>query len=262
MARKDYYYNKSKQEGYRARSAYKLIQIHEDVGVFSAGDCVVDLGAAPGGWLQVAREYECWPVVGVDRSSIEPIDGVETIQGDVLGDEIESTIRETVESVVGEEELGEYFVDVVLSDLAPDMSGEYSLDHARSVHLARQALGVAGSVLRDGGNFVVKVFEGPDLSEFRETVSDSFEHCRVVRPDASRDSSSEVYVVGKNMIRAPVQEGDVETVTITDIGEEGDGIAKIEGYTVFVPGAEQGEQLDVKIVDRKQRYGFAERAGE
>ncbi len=259
MARKDHYYNKSKQEGYRARSAYKLIQIHEEASVFSAGDCVVDLGASPGSWLQVAREYECWPVVGVDRSSIKSIEGVETIKGDVLSDELHSDIRETIESLVGEKEIGEYPVDVVLSDLAPDMTGEYSVDHARSVHLARQALGAAESLVGEGGNFVVKVFDGPDLPAFREAVSGVFEHCRVMRPDASRDSSSEVYVVGKNRILAPVQVGDIETVTITAIGEEGDGIAKIEGYTVFVPGVEEGEQVKVEIVDRKSRYGFAER---
>lgn len=259
MAGKDYYYNKSKQEGYRARSAYKLIQIHEDVGVFSSDDCVVDLGAAPGGWLQVAREYDCWPVIGVDRSSIEPIDGVETIQGDVLSDGVGSDIRDAIESLVGEDKVREYPVDVVVSDLAPDMTGEYSLDHARSVHLAQRALSVAESVVGEGGNFVVKVFEGRDLAEFRESVSDVFDYCRVVRPDASRDSSSEVYVVGKNRIFAPVQEGDIATVTISDMGEEGDGIAKIEGYTVFVPGAQQGEEVDVEIVDRKQRYGFAKR---
>lgn len=262
MAGKDYYYNKSKQEGYRARSAYKLIQIHEDVEIFGSSDCVVDLGAAPGGWLQVAREYDCWPVIGVDRSSIEPIDGVETIQGDVLSEGISRDIREAIESLVGENTAGEYPVDVVLSDLAPDMTGEYSLDHARSVHLAEQALSVAKSVVSEGGNFVVKVFEGRDLAEFREAVSGVFDYCRVVRPDATRDSSSEVYVVGKNRIFAPVQEGDIVTVTISDMGEEGDGIAKIEGYTVFVPGTHQGEEVTVEIVDRKQRYGFAKQISE
>lgn len=259
MARKDYYYNKSKQEGYRARSAYKLLQIHEEVQLFSAGDCVVDLGAAPGGWLQVAVEHECWPMIGVDRSDIEPIEGVITIRGDVLNEEIHVEIRSTIASVTEGELEREYPVDVVLSDLAPDMSGEYSLDHARSVHLARQAFGVADQLLGRGGNFVVKVFEGPDLQEFREEVSAVFEYSRVLRPDATRDSSSEVYVIGKNRIRAPVTEGDVETVTITDIGEEGDGIAKIEGYTLFVPGVEKGEEVVVEVVDRKQRYGFAER---
>jgi 23S rRNA (uridine2552-2'-O)-methyltransferase len=262
MAKKDHYYNKSKQEGYRARSAYKLIQIHEEVEIFSAGDCVVDLGAAPGGWLQVAREYECWPVIGVDRNSIDPIEGVETIRGDIESDEVLAEIRETIGSFESDEIKGEYPVDVVLSDLAPNMTGEYSLDHARSVHLARQALAVAESVVGKGGNFVVKVFDGPDLPEFRESVADSFAYCRVVRPDASRDASSEVYVVGKNRILAPVVEGDIETVTISDVGDEGDGITKIEGYTIFVPGVQQGETVNIEIIDRKPRYGFAERIDE
>ena len=139
------------------------------------------------------------------------------------------------------------------------MSGEYDLDHARSVHLARQALDVAREVLTPGGDLVVKVFDGRDLDGLEDDVEEEFEYVRTVRPDASRDESSELYLVGKGRMTAPVEVGDELEVEITATGEEGDGIAKIEEYTVFVPDAEEGDQVRVRIADVKPRFGFAER---
>jgi len=262
MSGKDKYYNMAKQEGYRARSAYKLQQLDETAGLLAEGRTVVDLGAAPGGWLQVAAERvgEHGTVVGVDRQRIdeleEPEPSVEYIRGDMTKDSTKAKVRE----VVGEENGLGGPVDVVISDMAPNMTGEYQLDHARSVHLVRQAFEVATELLDTGGDFAAKVFDGQDLDDLIADIEQEFEYVREVRPDASRDSSSELYLVAKHHLTAPVREDEVVEVTIEDMGEEGDGIAKVEEFTVFVSDVEEGETLDVQVTDVKQRYAFAEPA--
>jgi 23S rRNA (uridine2552-2'-O)-methyltransferase len=249
MTGKDHYYNKAKQEGYRARSAYKLKQIDEQAGLLNRGDTVLDLGAAPGGWLQVAREEvgSEGTVVGVDRQRIDPIDGVEMIRGDITDEQTISDVDQRVGPV-----------DVVLSDLAPDMSGEYELDHARSVHLAREAFEVARTVLATGGDFVVKVFQGRDLQDFRAEVEATFSSVRAVTPDASRDASSEVYIVAKGYLTAPIEVGEQLRVRIEDRGSEGDGVAHVDGFTLFVPDTEPGDEVTVEVTDLKPSFGFAE----
>ncbi|WP_160135124.1 23S rRNA (uridine(2552)-2'-O)-methyltransferase [Halococcus salsus] len=249
MSGRDEYYNKAKQQGYRSRSAYKLQQLDETAILFEDGDTVVDLGAAPGGWLQVAAErVGTGRVVGVDRQRIESLDGVETVRGDLTDEDVQADLAERV---------GE--ADVVLSDMAPNMTGEYDLDHARSVYLARQALDVALDVLAPGGDFVAKVFDGRDLDALEADIDAEFEYVRTVRPDASRDESSELYLVGKGRMTAPVEPGDELVVTITDTGDEGDGIAKVEEYTLFVRSADEGEEVAVRVEDVKPRFGFADR---
>ena len=249
MTGRDEYYNRAKQEGYRSRAAYKLKQLDRTADLIADGDTVVDLGAAPGGWLQVATELAgTGTVVGVDRQRIDPVDGAETVRGDMT----EASTREEVVEAVGE-------ADVVVSDMAPNMTGEYDLDHARSVHLARIAFETALELLAPGGDFVAKVFEGPDTDDLRSEVEAEFEYARTVHPEASRDASSELYLVGKGRVTAPVAEGDRLEVDIEDEGEEGDGIAKVEGYTLFVPGADAGETVEVRVTDLKPRFGFAER---
>jgi 23S rRNA (uridine2552-2'-O)-methyltransferase len=253
MTDRDEYYNRAKQEGYRARSAYKLKQLDEDAGLFGPGNTVVDLGAAPGGWLQVASEAvgERGTVVGVDFQRIRELEreNVETIRGDMTDEETKAEVRERV---------GEDGADVVISDMAPNMTGEYSVDHARSVHLARQALEVALELLPAGGDFVAKVFDGQDLDDLKDDVDDEFEYVRSIRPEASRDSSSELYLVGKHRVTAPVSEGDERDAVVDDVGSEGDGVVKIDGYTVFVPGVETGDTVRIRITDVKSDYGFAE----
>ena len=250
MTRKDEYYNRSKQEGYRSRSAYKLQQLDDAVDLLHDGATVVDLGAAPGGWLQVAAERvgETGTVVGVDLQRIDPLDGVETVKGDMTDEDT----REEVTEMVGS-------ADVVLSDMAPNMTGEYNLDHARSVHLARQAFETALDVLDSGGDFVVKVFQGQDLEPFRDDVEEEFQYVRTMSPDASRQESSEVYLVARGRLTAPVREGDRLEVTIEDVGSEGDGVAKVEDYTLFVPGTEMGETVEIRVDEVKPRFGFGER---
>ncbi|MDZ7849811.1 MAG: 23S rRNA (uridine(2552)-2'-O)-methyltransferase [Halodesulfurarchaeum sp.] len=252
MSGKDEYYNRAKQQGYRSRSAYKLQQIDDQVGLLAPGDTVLDLGAAPGGWLQVAAERvgEAGRVIGVDFQSIDPVEAgdVETIRGDM-------TEEQTQERMAA---LAPDTVDVVVSDMAPNMSGEYDLDHARSVHLARTAFEMAQQFLESGGNFVAKVFEGRDLDEFVAAVEAEFDKVSIVRPDASRDSSSEVFVVGLGRLTAPVEEGATLEVTIEASGDDGDGIAYVEGYTIFVPDTMVGDEVTVEITDVKPRFGFAE----
>jgi 23S rRNA (uridine2552-2'-O)-methyltransferase len=256
MTERDDYYNRAKQEGYRARSAYKLKQLDEAAGLISPGDTVVDLGAAPGGWMQVAAERVGGggTVVGVDRKRIDGFETdarIETVQGDVTEAETLAAVR----GVVGE-------ADLVVSDMAPNMTGEYTVDHARSVHLARQALEVTKDVLAGGGDYVAKVFEGPDTDALREEVEDGFEYARTIHPDASRDSSSELYLVGKGRLTAPVREGDRLEVEIEDTGSEGDGVAKVEGFTLFVADAAEGDTVTVEVTDVKPRFGFAELVAE
>ncbi|MFQ3318797.1 MAG: 23S rRNA (uridine2552-2'-O)-methyltransferase [Natronomonas sp.] len=269
MTGKDEYYNRAKQEGYRSRAAYKLKQLNEDAGLMSRGDTVVDLGAAPGGWLQVATELvsEEGTVVGIDLQSIKPIDGVETVRGDMTEEETRERVidsvreveRETSGSGSGAERPASGEADVVISDMAPNMTGEYSLDHARSVYLARMAFETSLELLAPGGDFVAKVFEGQDTNDLRADIDEEFEYVRTIHPKASRDSSSELYMVAKGRLTGPVREGDTLEVDIEDVGSEGDGIAKVDGYTLFVAGTEAGDTVEVRVTDVKPRYGFAER---
>jgi 23S rRNA (uridine2552-2'-O)-methyltransferase len=253
MTGKDEYYNRAKQEGYRARSAYKLKQLDETADLLGEGRTVVDLGAAPGGWLQVAAERvgSGGTVVGVDRQRIEALEEsdatVEFVRGDITEADTKAAIRETVDDTV----------DVVLSDMAPNMSGEYDLDHARSVHLARQAFELASDLLGPGGDLAVKVFDGRDLADLEAEIDAEFEYVRQVRPEASRDASSELYLVAKNRLTAPVSVGEEVDLDIVDVGTEGDGIAKVEGFTLFVEGVTEGDSVTAEVTDVKPRYGFA-----
>lgn len=193
------YYRQAKREGYRARSAYKMQQIHERFTVVRKGEAVADLGAAPGGWSQVLVEL-VGPeglVVGVDLQRLKPIPGAHFIQGDF-------TKREThdrLSALLGEK--GRSALDAVVSDMAPDMSGNYEIDQFRSIHLSEMALDFADKHLREGGAFVCKVFEGADFQQFRNEVKRRFKRIHQYHPAASRKSSSEVYLVGKHFLGAP-----------------------------------------------------------
>jgi 23S rRNA (uridine2552-2'-O)-methyltransferase len=255
MPRKDHYYNKAKQEGYRTRAAYKLKQLDAAEQLLGEGDTVVDLGAAPGGWTEVAAEEVGaeGTVIAVDRQRIDELDAeatVETVRGDMTEERTRDRIRDVA---------GEGTVDAVVSDMAPNMTGEYNLDHARSVHLARQAFETALELLDSGGDFAVKVFQGQDLEGLREDVDKEFNYVRTMSPDASREESSEVYLVAKGHLTAPVRPGDELDVQIEDVGSEGDGVANVEGFTVFVPGTEAGEIVRVRVDEVKERFGFADR---
>lgn len=275
MSGKDEYYNKAKQQGYRSRAAYKLQQLDDEAHLFDEGDVVVDLGAAPGGWLQVAAERvgPQGKVVGVDLQRIDELEAhqVATLRGDMTEERTRDRLRRELgvdedddqKPVDGEgrspaDERAKP-VDVVVSDMAPNMTGEYELDHARSVHLSRMAFETARRFLKPGGDLVVKVFEGRDLANLREDLEAEFQYVRTMSPDASRQASSEVYLVCKGHITAPVEVGESLTVEVTDVGSEGDGVARVDGFTVFVAGTEAGETVDVRIIDVKPNFAFAER---
>ncbi len=183
----------AKKEGYRARSAYKLQQINEKYRIVSRGAAVADLGCAPGGWSQVLVEAvgQDGVVVGVDLQRMKPIPGARFIRGDFTKRETHAKLAELLADA------GRDRLDCVLSDMAPDMSGNYELDQIRSIQLAEMALDFAGHHLRPGGHFACKVFEGADFQQFRNEVRTRFKGLYQFHPPASRSSSSEIYVIGK-----------------------------------------------------------------
>ena len=184
--RSDAFQRRARREGYRSRSVYKLMDIQKRSKIFRKDDTVLDLGAAPGGWSQVALEYidEDGKLVGVDLQHILPLKGAQFLQGDIR----EPETRKELEKLVPK-------VDVVLSDMSPNLSGNYSVDQARSVELASFALEIASE--RKANSFVVKVFEGSDFQDFRKAVIDEFGSVRTLSPEASRKQSSEVYLIAK-----------------------------------------------------------------
>lgn len=190
--KREHFYKEAKRLGYRARSAFKLKQIQKRFGVFSKEDIVIDLGAAPGGWSQVAKEFVGAKgiVIGADILPIKPLDNVQFIQGDI-------TDNETLEEI--KQILNDTKADVVLSDMSPDISGNYSVDQARSLWLCERALEVAEQVLHPNGTFVCKIFEGADTKKFIEKVKQRFSSVRIFTPDASRKSSSEIYIIAKSL---------------------------------------------------------------
>ena len=261
MPRKDFYYNKAKVEGYRSRASYKLKQINEVHKIIKINDSVVDIGAAPGGWLQVARELsKSGVVIGVDLQKIEPLEEVITIRGDITKGKTKEKIKSIVEGKKkkkGDKKLGNGGpIDVVLSDLAPNITGEYSLDQARSIYLGREALGCALEILCHGGNFVVKAFYGTDIEKFLRDLNQEFETVKVFNPRASRKESAEVYIICKGKLTAPIKVGEEIVVEIVGVGKRGDGMANIDGYNVFVPGSKMGELWKIKIEEVRLKFGF------
>lgn len=247
--RRDYYYRQAKEEGYRSRASFKLKQINEKHNIIRRGDSVVDLGAAPGGWLQVAKELSGGKVLGVDLKRIEPIEGVETVQGDINA---ESTIKKIIQIV------GAKGADVVLCDAAPNLSGNWSYDHARSIELATSALECAKKILKPKGNFVVKAFQGDMFGDYMQKVRENFVRTAAYSPKASRSQSAEIYVIGKRFLTAPLRRGDEFVVDIEKLGSSGDGAVLIEEFVVFVKDVEVGEKVRIKITDVKPNFAFAD----
>ncbi len=188
----DSYFKAAKKAGYRARSAYKLQQINNKFGLIKPGDATIDLGCAPGGWAQVLVEMvgDEGLVLGVDLQKTRPLEGATFIQGDFTQEKTRARLTE----ILAESDRSD--LDVVVSDMAPDMSGNYDLDQYRSVHLGTLAVEFADKHLKIGGHFICKVFEGADFMELREMVLQRFRKVRQVHPAASRKQSSEVYLVG------------------------------------------------------------------
>ena len=251
MARnqKDHFYYRAKDEGYRSRAAYKLLQINLKHNIINPGATVVDLGAAPGGWLQKVKELSGGLVVGVDLQNIKPLEGVTTIKGDIKSDETQKKI----ESIIGK-----HGADVVTCDAAPNLTGNWSLDHARSIDLSRSALHLAQHLLIPGGNFVVKVFQGDMFKTFLEDVKESFVYVRSFTPKASRKQSAEIYIIGKKFLTTHVKAGQHYDVVIQEMGQKGDGITKIDDFVVFIKHARIGEHVHVRIREVHPHFAFAD----
>ena len=186
---KDNIYRKSVRDGYRARSAYKLIDINQRFNIIRKTDNVVDLGAAPGSWLQVLKTMTDGQLLGVDLNPIVPMEGVITLTGDFTTPEIQEKVRELMP-----------LVNVVVCDAAPHLSGAKAYDQARVMALNEEALRFAEKLLKQGGNFVMKSFQGPDFNELLELVKERFYSVRVIRSTATRRGSTEWYIVAKNFI--------------------------------------------------------------
>jgi 23S rRNA (uridine2552-2'-O)-methyltransferase len=192
----DHYVREAQRLGYRSRSAFKLSELAEKDKLFRRGMTVVDLGAAPGSWCQLLRE-KVGPqakIVAVDILPMEPLPGVTLIQADFSTD---AGLR-AVEAA-----LGGARADLVLSDMAPNLSGIESADQARSIHLAELALEFASSALQPNGDFVVKVFQGTGLADFQRAAAQLFTKTYIRKPKASRDRSREVFVVAKQRRDVP-----------------------------------------------------------
>ena len=168
----------------------KPTQIDDKLKVIKKGDSVLDLGSAPGGWLQVALELvgSEGRVIGIDLQRIQPIEGVVILRGDVTKPAIQDKLVEYTKDGL---------FDAVLSDLAPEMSGSYSTDHARSIHLAEMTLDVSDRLLKRNGNVVTKVFQGDMIEDLLKTLRRKFYKVRRFSPEASRSRSAEVYIICK-----------------------------------------------------------------
>jgi 23S rRNA (uridine2552-2'-O)-methyltransferase len=185
----DFFVKQAKKEGYRSRAAYKLIEIAERDHLLAPGITIVDLGAAPGGWSQVAIE-RLGPngrVIAVDFREMLPLPGVTFVQGDFTEASVLAQLEET---------LGKCPVDLVISDMSPNISGIGMVDQARGMHLAELALDFSLTRLNSGGNFLVKVFQGSGFDEFLRIMRGSFNRVVTRKPGASRGRSSELYLLG------------------------------------------------------------------
>ena len=187
----DHYVQEAKRRGYRSRAAFKLIELAEKDKLFRPGRSVVDLGAAPGSWTQVLRERlgPAATIVAVDVLPMDGLAGVKFVQADFATDEGLAQV---------ERALANTKVELVVSDMAPNLSGIESVDQARSVHLAELAFDFACQCLQPGGDFAVKLFQGSGLDAFARTVGARFGKVYVRKPKASRGRSREVFLVAKD----------------------------------------------------------------
>jgi len=188
----DPYVRKAGAQGYRARSAFKLLELVNKEGLARPGDTVVDLGAAPGSWSQVLAERvgKSGRVVAVDLLEVAAIPGVTVIRGDFGDDAVLAHIEKVLDGRK---------IDLVVSDIAPNITGVRSTDQARSIHLCELALDFAGTHLNSGGAFLVKAFQGSGYPEFLAAMRRVFASVASRKPGASRDESKEMYLVGKRL---------------------------------------------------------------
>ena len=189
---KDEFVKKAQKEGYRSRAAYKLLEIIDKDQIIKSGFKVLDLGAAPGGWSQVAIKIvgKKGQVIATDILPIESIVNVEFLQGDFT----EEKLYEKLLSLTKEQK-----INVVLSDMAPNMSGQISIDQPKSIYLAELALDMATKVLSHNGHFVVKIFQGDGFDIFIQNTRKKFKKVVIRKPKASRPRSKEVYLIASQL---------------------------------------------------------------
>ncbi|MEJ2258169.1 MAG: 23S rRNA (uridine(2552)-2'-O)-methyltransferase RlmE [Woeseiaceae bacterium] len=189
---RDQWVQRARREGWRSRAVFKLEQIDRKERLLKPGMVCVDLGAAPGGWSQYVthRLGGKARILAVDLLPMDSLPDVEFLQGDFREDEVFSQLLES---------LGEVRADLVMSDMAPNISGTKAVDQPRSMYLAELALDLARRVLKPGGSFVCKLFQGEGFDEFVRETRNSFARVRVIKPEASRPGSREVYLVARNL---------------------------------------------------------------
>ena len=188
----DEYVKKAQKEGYRCRAVYKLLEIIEKKHIISKGDTVLDLGAAPGGWSQVAVKItgKSGQVIANDILPIEEINGVNFIQGDFTEQSVYDVLMNLIKGSS---------IDIVLSDMAPNMSGQLSVDQPKSMHLADLAIDFALKILSRNGHFIVKVFQGDGFDEYVKKSRSIFRKVSIIKPKASRPRSKEVYLLASQL---------------------------------------------------------------
>jgi 23S rRNA (uridine2552-2'-O)-methyltransferase len=187
----DAFVQQAREEGYRSRAVYKLLEINQKDRILRPGMVVVDLGAAPGGWSQAAAAAvgDRGVVFALDVLPMDSLAGVEFVQGDFREQEVLDNLLAS---------LGERRVDLVMSDMAPNISGMKSVDQPRAMYLAELALELAARVLRPGGDLLVKAFQGEGFDNFVREARRMFRNVLIRKPKASRDRSREVYVLARN----------------------------------------------------------------
>jgi len=184
--KKEHYYQAAKKHGYRSRSAYKLRQIAKNQKLLLGVDRVVELCCSPGGWTQVLKELDSsLQIVAVDLNPMPPLEGVKFIQGDILDEEI----IERIEALTGGT------VDLVLSDCSPKVTGQWDLDVVRQLSLVEGTINIGHRLLGSKGKVLAKVFQGPGFQEFLQSVRKRFNSVKLIKPDASRKTSAEMYLL-------------------------------------------------------------------
>ncbi|MGI0052580.1 MAG: RlmE family RNA methyltransferase [Nitrososphaeraceae archaeon] len=186
-SKKDQFRRLARDQGYRSRSAFKLKQINQSYRILNKGDCIVDIGCAPGGWMQIALQEvgTKGKVIGVDIKKIEPLSNAFIIEGNIEDEHVTDNILKISNSCV----------DVVLSDLSPNVSGNWELDHAKQIDLTRNALRLSSIILKKRGKAVFKVFQGDMLNELVVELKKKFRKVILTKPTASRQVSSEIYLI-------------------------------------------------------------------
>ena len=186
----DEYVKKAQAMGYRSRSTFKLVEIQEKDKIIKPGMNLIDLGAAPGGWSDYARKIvgKKNKVIALDLLEIEPIEGVDFIQGDFRENDVLDELYRVLDGAP---------VDLVMSDMAPNISGNKEMDQPRSIYLAELALDTARTVLNKGGTFLIKMFQGAGFDEYKRDVTKSFSSVVIRKPKSSRARSNEVYILAK-----------------------------------------------------------------